>query len=96
MTTLMVGTDKGLFVLDSDAERRDWELRGPYHKGWQGYASTIHQGVLWAGLSNQIYGTHVQHSPDGGRTWTAEERPPAFAKDSGRKLRQLWKLVPMP
>ena len=31
---VLVGTRKGLFVLQSDEARRDWELRGPYCEGW--------------------------------------------------------------
>ena len=27
---LLVGTRKGLFVLESDGDRRDWKARGPY------------------------------------------------------------------
>jgi hypothetical protein len=26
---LLVGTKKGAFILESDADRRDWSLRGP-------------------------------------------------------------------
>ena len=37
MTTrvrLLVGTKKGAFIFDSDAERRDWTVRGPLCEGW--------------------------------------------------------------
>ena len=34
---LMVGTRKGLFVLESDAGRRDWSIRGPFCDGWPVY-----------------------------------------------------------
>jgi len=37
-TTLFVGTEKGLFALDSDDRRESWSLRGPMHKGWQVYS----------------------------------------------------------
>ena len=36
-TVLLVGTRKGCFVLESDADRRDWKLRGPYCEGWPVY-----------------------------------------------------------
>ena len=35
-TMLLVGTRKGLFVLESD-DRRDWSMRGPYCDGWPIY-----------------------------------------------------------
>ena len=31
---LLVGTPKGAFILESDAERRDWSMRGPLCEGW--------------------------------------------------------------
>ena len=31
---LLVGTPKGAFILESDAERRDWSIRGPFCEGW--------------------------------------------------------------
>ena len=31
--TVIVGTRKGCFLLESDGDRRDWELRGPFCDG---------------------------------------------------------------
>ena len=36
-TVLMVGTRKGLFLLESDDARRDWAMRGPFCEGWPIY-----------------------------------------------------------
>src|SRR5436190_2203316 len=36
-TIVLVGTRKGCFVLDSDGDRRDWKVRGPYCEGWPVY-----------------------------------------------------------
>ena len=36
-TLLLVGTRKGCFILESNEERRDWKLRGPYCEGWPIY-----------------------------------------------------------
>jgi hypothetical protein len=91
---LLVGTAKGMFVLESDAKRAKWSRRGPYHKGWMVYgqfADTRHSTpVLYTGVSSQIYGPHVQRSTDGGETWTAIEKGPAFSEQSGRKLQHIW------
>ena len=35
--TVIVGTRKGCFVLESDGDRRDWEVRGPFCDGWPVY-----------------------------------------------------------
>src|SRR4028119_2021507 len=31
---ILLGTKKGLFILESDAARRDWAQRGPYCAAW--------------------------------------------------------------
>lgn len=31
---LLVGTSKGAFILDGDASRTSWSLRGPLCNGW--------------------------------------------------------------
>ena len=31
---VLVGTPKGAFILESDASRRDWSIRGPLCDGW--------------------------------------------------------------
>ena len=36
-TVLIVGTRKGCFLLESDEDRRDWKLRGPFCEGWPVY-----------------------------------------------------------
>ena len=36
-TVLLVGTRKGLFMLESDADRKNWSMRGAYCEGWPIY-----------------------------------------------------------
>ena len=45
VTMLLVGTRKGCFVLESDADRRDWKLRGPYCEGWPVYHAVHDAGL---------------------------------------------------
>jgi photosystem II stability/assembly factor-like uncharacterized protein len=91
---LLIGTAKGMFILESDAKRSKWSRRGPYHKGWMTYglfADKRHKDpVLYAGVSSFIFGTHIQRSADGGETWAAVENGPSFTEESGRKLEHIW------
>lgn len=69
---LLVGTTKGAFVLDGDAERSRWQVRGPFCDGWTinhvvGDPAT---GTLWAGGGGDWSGAGVWRSTDGGETWT--------------------------
>ena len=31
---VLLGTKKGAFILETDADRRSWDLRGPYCETW--------------------------------------------------------------
>ncbi|HRW18448.1 MAG TPA: sialidase family protein [Dermatophilaceae bacterium] len=69
---LLVGTTKGAFVIDGDAERSEWSIRGPYCDGWTinhvvGDPAT---GTIWAGGGGEWTGAGVWRSDDAGHTWT--------------------------
>ncbi len=48
--TVLVGTSKGVFLLESDAGRKDWDLRGPFCDGWpiNHVIGCTRTGTLWA------------------------------------------------
>src|SRR5713226_3759798 len=97
---LLLGTAKGMFILESDSKRAKWSRRGPYHKGWLVYGLFDDQRhnapVVYAGVSSFVYGPHIQRSTDGGETWTAVEKGPAFSKESGRKMEHIWGFAAAP
>jgi photosystem II stability/assembly factor-like uncharacterized protein len=69
---LLVGTRKGCFVLESDADRRDWSMRGPYCEGWPIYHA-VHDadsGALYAAAASEWHGAGVWRSDDLGETWS--------------------------
>ena len=69
---VLVGTTKGLFLLQSDAARADWQVSGPYCDGWSinhAIGDTA-SGMLWAGGGGEWSGAGVWRSDDGGDTWT--------------------------
>ena len=69
---LLVGTRKGCFVLESDADRRDWDVRGPFCEGWPIY-NAVHDptsGALYAAAASEWHGAGVWRSNDLGETWT--------------------------
>jgi hypothetical protein len=68
---ILVGTRKGAFIAESDAERRSWHLRGPFCQAWPmnhvlGDPST---GTIYGGSGNEWFGPAVWKSADGGETW---------------------------
>src|SRR5438067_5196937 len=86
-TLLLVGTRKGCFLLESDADRRDWEVRGPFCEGWPVYHA-IHDassGAIYAAAASEWHGSAVWRSPDLGETWTLSSEGLAY-EEGGRKL----------
>ena len=70
-TLLIVGTRKGCFLLESDADRADWQLRGPFCEGWPVYHA-IHDaesGAIYAAAASEWHGSSVWRSPDLGGSW---------------------------
>ncbi|MBA2331229.1 MAG: exo-alpha-sialidase [Actinobacteria bacterium] len=70
-TVLMVGTRKGLFLVESDESRRDWKLRGPFCEGWPIYHAVrdADSGANYAAAASEWHGASIWRSPDLGETW---------------------------
>ncbi len=69
---VLVGTQKGGFVLTSDGSRKEWQVSGPHFGGWEIYhmvGSPADPDRLFASQSSSWFGQVVQRSDDGGRSW---------------------------
>jgi photosystem II stability/assembly factor-like uncharacterized protein len=87
-TVLVVGTRKGCFLLESDEDRRDWAVRGPFCENWPVYHA-VHDagtGAIYAAAASEWLGSAVWRSPDLGETWTLSSEGLAYDADSGRKV----------
>ncbi len=83
---VLVGTRKGAFVLESDGNRRQWEIRGPHFGGWEVFhmkGSPADPDRLYASQSGGWFGQVVQRSDDGGRTWEAVGNEFAYEGEAG-------------
>lgn len=69
--TLLIGTTKGAFLLDSTDDRGDWSLRGPFCGGWpiNHAVGDPKTGTIWAGGGGDWHGAGVWRSSDHGETW---------------------------
>ncbi len=81
-TVVLVGTRKGLFVLESE-DRRDWSMRGPYCEGWPVYHAIYDpdSGTIYAAAASEWHGAAVWRSRDLGETW--EHSSEGLAYESG-------------
>jgi hypothetical protein len=93
-TALLVGTRKGLFVLDGDTERREWQLRGPLCDGWPIHDTAFDpaSGALFAAGGSEWYGPAVWRSDDLGATWSHSSEGLTYG-DDGPKIATTWNVT---
>ena len=96
---VMVGTNKGAFFFNSDANRREWRQSGPYLSGWEVSSILADSRCsscprLLAGTSHAAYGPTIRLSDDLGQSWTQMVASPRHAPESGATLKRIWQIVP--
>ncbi len=99
MTTLLIGTRKGAFVLDGGDARASWSLSEPMFLGHIANHMLLDprdRTTLLLGASTGHLGPTLFRSTDMGHTWKEATRPPAFASGDplGRALRSVFWLTP--
>lgn len=94
---LLVGTSKGAFILRSNAQRRRWEVGGPYFHGHNIYALAYdhREGRRRIWMSTQSYwGAMLRSSDDFGKSWTNPQQSPIrFPADTGSSLKNIWQIT---
>jgi photosystem II stability/assembly factor-like uncharacterized protein len=98
---LLVGTRKGVFLLQSDAERNHWSLDGPHFLGHLSYHAVLDPRdgrTLLAATRAGHLGPTVFRSTDLAKTWNEASRPPAFPMaadgETGRVVHHVFWLEP--
>jgi len=92
---ICIGTKKGLFVAEAPKARRRFALRGPFSPGVAVYAALIDtRGTprLYASSCNSFFGMKVLRSTDLGKSFQETKSAPAFPKEDGRALANIWSL----
>jgi photosystem II stability/assembly factor-like uncharacterized protein len=99
-TVLLIGTQKGAFVLRGDRQRKNWKLEGPVMLG------NIIDHVIndprepkrqLMGAKTGHLGPTVFRSEDGGHSWKEASKPPMFPKKedgSGKSVENVFWLTP--
>jgi len=92
---VLLGTKKGAFILETDADRRSWDLRGPYCETWPmnhvvGDPAT---GAIYGAGGNEWFGPAVWRSTDLGVTWTHSSAGLAYAAGE-EPIGSVWSLAP--
>jgi len=91
---LLIGTKKGAFILESDAQRESWHVRGPYFESWPiHHVVRAADGTLYAGGGSAWYGATVFRSEDDGETWTQSSSGMTYG-DNDDKITTVWHVSP--
>jgi len=94
---LSIGTKKGLFVAEGAKSRRSFALRGPFGSGVAVYSTLVDtRGApkMYASSCNAFFGMKVLRSTDLGKSFKETKSAPAFPKEDGRALANIWALEP--
>ncbi len=70
---VLVGTQKGAFILTADGKRENWEVSGPHFAGWEMYhlkGSPVDPNRIYASQTSGWFGQIIQRSDDGGKSWS--------------------------
>jgi photosystem II stability/assembly factor-like uncharacterized protein len=94
-TLLLIGTRKGTFLLESDADRRAWKLRGPFCEGWPVYHAIYdgNSGSIYAAAASEWHGSAVWRSRDLGETWEHSSEGISYGDEDGRKVSKVSTLM---
>ncbi|MCU0486293.1 MAG: hypothetical protein MUC85_09315 [Anaerolineales bacterium] len=107
---VLVGTRKGAFILTSDENRQEWDIRGPLFPGWETFhikGSPADPNRIYAAQFTEWFGQLIQRSDDGGISWKQMEGKFGYEGDVGThqsfdgsqqpwKFKRVWQLEPSP
>lgn len=89
---LLIGTKKGAFILEGNAKRDAWKLRGPFCEAWPiNHVEADDRGTIYAGGGNEWFGPAVWKSADMGRTWTHSSEGLAY-REGETPIKAVWSL----
>ncbi len=92
---VLVGTKTGAFILDSDAARRSWALRGPFCETWpmnHVIADPV-TATIYGGGGNAWFGPAVWKSTDLGASWTHSSDGLAYLAGE-EPVKSVWSVAP--
>ena len=96
-STLLVGTEKGLFRLRPDHGSDAWCIDGPHLAGYRILHTVVTPGQpreLLAAADHPVWGSHIYRSNDGGEHWVSLDATPQHPP--GRRaqaLKSIWHLA---
>lgn len=94
-THILLGTRKGAFILELDAERQAARIRGPFAEAMpiQHLAWDASRGNILGAAGSPWYGPMVWRSSDRGETWTSSSEGLTFGDDDAEAVTRVWNIT---
>ena len=91
---ILLGTRKGVFILESDASRLSWHLRGPFCETWpmNHVIGDPLTGTIYGGGGNEWFGPAVWKSTDLGASWSHSSQGLAYGAGE-TPIKTVWSLA---
>jgi len=92
---ILLGTKKGVFILEGDADRRSFGLRGPFCETWpmNHVVADPATGTIYAAGGDAWFGAAVWKSTDLGATWSHSSEGLAY-EEGEEPIKTVWSLAP--
>lgn len=92
---VLVGSRKGAFILESDARRAEWSVRGPFCDAWpiNHVIADPATGTIYAAGGNEWFGAAIWKSTDLGATWSHSSKGMQYGPGVPALL-SAWSLAP--
>jgi len=92
---LLLGTKKGAFILEGDASRRSWSLRGPFCEAWpiNHVVADPTDGAIYAAGGNEWFGPAIWKTADCGETWSHSSAGMTYP-EGAEPIKAAWSLAP--
>jgi photosystem II stability/assembly factor-like uncharacterized protein len=92
---ILVGTRKGAFILEGDAARRSFALRGPFCETWplNHVVGDPSSGTIYGAGGNEWFGPAVWQSSDLGASWSHSSDGLAYPAEQ-EPIKSVWSLAP--
>ncbi len=92
---ILIGSKKGAFLLESDAARRSWDLRGPFCEAWpmNHVVADPSSTTIYGGGGNEWFGPAVWRTTDLGASWTHSSQGLAYAAGED-PIKSVWCITP--
>lgn len=90
---VMIGTRKGAFLARSNADRKQWDLAGPFFAGNEVNHVALRNGAspaLFVAMKSAWWGPDLKLSKDFGTTWSDVPRRISFPEARGGSVERIW------